>query len=198
MSAAVSVLPVDREAAIIDAALVVLARDGIGGVSLRAVAREAGVALGLAHYYFADKTALIGAALVQIGEQDLTIVRPPASLTPRQRLRSALDAALDGAYLHADYLSLRLQLWSLAAVDESFATINRATQRTYRDELAGLIAAARPDLGRAESRRRAADILTIQNGVWLTAAIIDEPTARRRALRRCKAIADALPHEEGR
>ena len=67
----------DREADILDAALAVLARDGIGGVTMRAVAREAEVSLGLANYYFTDKTSLVCAALRRIGEQDLEIVRPP-------------------------------------------------------------------------------------------------------------------------
>lgn len=38
----------DSAARILDAVLVLLSRHGIGGVSMRAVAREAGVALGLA------------------------------------------------------------------------------------------------------------------------------------------------------
>jgi AcrR family transcriptional regulator len=43
---------VDRPSQILDAVLALLAREGIAGVSMRAVSREAGVALGLVHYYF--------------------------------------------------------------------------------------------------------------------------------------------------
>jgi len=59
-----------KEQLILDAVLAVLARSGISGVSMRAVAREAGVALGLMNYYFTDKTSLIAAALRRLGEQD--------------------------------------------------------------------------------------------------------------------------------
>ena len=54
---------VDAPERILDATLAVLAREGVAGVSMRAVAREADVALGLANYHFDGKTALISAAL---------------------------------------------------------------------------------------------------------------------------------------
>ena len=49
----------DRQALILQAVIDLLARQGISGVSVRAVAREAGVALGLVSYYYEDKTSLL-------------------------------------------------------------------------------------------------------------------------------------------
>ena len=81
---------VDRQALILEAVLSLLSRDGIAGVSMRAVAREAGVALGLVHYYFDDKTSLIAASLRRGEEQALAIVEPDPMLPPDQVLRAAL------------------------------------------------------------------------------------------------------------
>src|SRR5207245_1461071 len=67
---------VDRRALILEAALSLLSRHGISGVSMRAVAREANVALGLVHYYYEDKTSLIAAALRRVEQQDIAIVEP--------------------------------------------------------------------------------------------------------------------------
>lgn len=197
MNTAADAPPRGREAAILDAALAVLARDGIGGVSMRAVAREAEVSLGLASYYFADKTALVAAALRRIGEEDLAIGRPGEG-TPGERLRAALDRVAAPELLRRDYLALRLQLWSLATVDETFAEINRTGHRRYLGELAGLIAAAVDGVDTAEAMRRAGEILVVQNGIWLTAAIFDDPTERRRSAERCLQIAFApiSPQEE--
>ena len=78
---------------ILDAALIVLARNGVGGVSMRAVAREADVALGLANYYFTNKTELIAAALRRIGEADLTLVAPTSD-DPVESLRTSLHLSL--------------------------------------------------------------------------------------------------------
>ncbi|MEO8267527.1 MAG: TetR family transcriptional regulator [Ilumatobacteraceae bacterium] len=182
--------PLDREAAILDAALVVLARHGIGGVTMRAVAHAAGVSLGLANYYFTDKTSLISAALRRIGEQDLDIVRADGG-TPADRLRRALRRVGDDELIRPQYMALRLQLWSLATVDRAFSEINRSAQRRYLDKLADLIAAAMPDLDHDEVARRAGDILVVQNGIWLTAALIDDREALDRSIERCEKIAFA-------
>ena len=60
----------DRQVRILEAALSLLSRRGISGVSMRAVAAEAKVALGLVNYYYEDKTSLIAAALHRVEEQD--------------------------------------------------------------------------------------------------------------------------------
>jgi len=180
---------VDRQALILEATLGLLASHGISGVSMRAVAREAKVALGLVHYYFDDKTALVAAALRRVGEQDLTIVEPDPRLAPADRLKSALQRVADKDFLTTEYLSLRLQLWALAQAHAEFAEINTTAQKRYREGLAALIRAARPDLDRAECRRRAADIDVVQNGLWLTALLGLDRASIRRSLVRTEAIA---------
>ena len=174
---------------ILDATLTVLAREGIAGVSMRAVAREAGVAVGLANYHFDSKTELISAALRRIGDKDMDLVTAPEGMDPGSALRHCLRLAVDPAFLTPAYLSLRLQLWSLAGVDDTFAAINQAAQRRYLDALAELIGAARPELQRHDVDERAADILIEQNGVWLTAILITDAAAVDRALDRCDQIA---------
>jgi AcrR family transcriptional regulator len=179
----------DRQGSILDAVLRLLAHGGISAVSIRAVAREAGIAPGLVGYYFPDKTSLIAAALRRIEEQDVALVAPSTNGEPEAVLLAALRRIVRPAFLTTDYLSLRLQLWSLAQVHHDFAEINTAAQQRYRAGLAGLIRAARPTLSRAECNRRAADIDVIQNGVWLTALLgLDKPSIRR-AVQRCEEIA---------
>ena len=174
---------------ILDATLRVLARAGVAGVSMRAVAREAEVAAGLANYHFDDKVGLISAALERVGAKDLELVAVGEAASPADRLRAALQRALDPAFLSREYLSLRLQLWSLAGVDDAFGEINRAAQQRYLDALAELVAEARPELASDEAQRRAADILIVQNGVWLTAVLIPDASVVRRALERTEMLA---------
>lgn len=174
---------------IVDAAMALLARSGLDGVSMRGVAREAGVAVGLANYHFGGKRDLVAAALERVGEMDLDLVRPETAGEAVDRLRRCLARALDPGVLTGDYLSLRMQLWALAAVDPAFARINAAAQRRYVAGLADLIEPARPELGRGEVERRAVDILIEQNGVWLTAILVTDEHAVARALDRCLAVA---------
>ena len=180
---------VDRKARILDAALALLSEQGISGVSMRAVAREADVALGLVHYYFDDKTSLVRAALRQVEEMDVALVEADPSLDPADGLRVALGRIADPEFLTTEYLSLRLQLWALAQAHEDFAQINTAAQARYRAGLADLIRAARPELSRRECNKRAADIDVVQNGIWLTALLGLDRASIRRSVRRCEEIA---------
>lgn len=177
------------EQRILDAVIAILGRGGIAAVSMRAVAKEAGVALGLMHYYFDDKTALIAAALRRVGEQDARLVEPIGLADAVGQLRFALRRVVDAEFLRADYLGLRLHLWSLAPIEPEFARINQEAQTRYRNGLANLVAAARPDLSAAEVARRAADILVVQNGMWLTSILIVDAEAIERSVVRCERIA---------
>ena len=188
-----TVAQVDRKAGrqerILDAVLALLSRHGISGVSMRAVAREAGVALGLVNYYYDDKVSLIGAALRRIEEQDVALVEPDPRRSPDQNLRTALRRVAHADFLTTEYLSLRLQLWALAQAHPQFAEINTTAQKRYRQGLAALIRAARPDLSAGEANRRAADIDVVQNGLWLTALLGLDRASIRRSVRRCEGIA---------
>ncbi|MFN8195807.1 MAG: TetR family transcriptional regulator [Nocardioidaceae bacterium] len=179
----------DRQELILDAVLRLLAEHGIAGVSIRSVAREAGVAHGLVGYYYADKVGLIRAALRRIEEDDVALVVPDPGLPAEARLRLALRRVADKEFLTTEYLSLRLQLWSLAKADPEFDQINTEAQSRYRKGLADLVRAARPDLSRAECTRRAADINVVQNGLWLTALLGLDRASIKRAVEHCEEIA---------
>src|SRR5437763_8963293 len=62
MSPKVGVAP-RRRAQIVRATIRCLARAGYSGLTMKTVAREAGVSKGILHYYFADKRAILVAAL---------------------------------------------------------------------------------------------------------------------------------------
>ncbi|MBT2595906.1 TetR/AcrR family transcriptional regulator [Arthrobacter sp. ISL-72] len=182
---------VDRQSRILEAALDLLSRHGISGVNMRAVAREAGVALGLVNYYYDDKTSLIRAALHRIDEHDLALVAPDPASSPDEQLRAALRRVAGPELLTTRYLSLRLHLWALAQAHEDFALINAAAFDRYLDGLATLIENAKPELSRDECRERAADIVVVQNGMWLTALLGVDQAAIQRSLARTEQIAFA-------
>jgi TetR/AcrR family transcriptional regulator, cholesterol catabolism regulator len=175
----------DRQQQILDAVLAVLARDGIAGLSVRAVATEAGVA----GYYFEGKAGMVEAALHRIGEQDVELLAVRPGTDPETAVRQALKRVASPRFLTTEYVTLRLQLWALARVDPSFAQVNTAAHDRYLKGLAGLIAAARPDLSASEVTRRATDVALIQNGIWLTSLLGADREAVRRAVSRCEELA---------
>ncbi|MHA7279521.1 TetR/AcrR family transcriptional regulator [Arthrobacter sp. MDT2-2] len=182
---------IDRQARILEAALDLLSRHGISGVSMRAVAREAGVALGLVNYYYEDKMSLIRAALHSVDEHDLALVASDPALPPDEQLRNALRRVAGPELLTTRYLSLRLHLWGLARAHEDFALINAAAFDRYLDGLAALIGKAKPELPARECKERAADIVVLQNGMWLTALLGVDKESIRRSIARTEEIAFA-------
>lgn len=90
--------PAGRRSAILDATLTVIAREGIGRTSHRAIAREADVPLGSTTYYFPSLRALVEEAL------ELCTTRMVEQLeTWSERLHGTDDLAADLAGLAYDY-----------------------------------------------------------------------------------------------
>ena len=182
---------VGRQTRILEAVLDLRSRHGISGVNMRAVAREAGVALGLVNYYYEDKSSLIRAALHRMDEHDLMLVAPDPASPPDEQLRKALRRVAAAELLTTRYLSLRLHLWALAQAHEDFALINAAAFERYLDGLATLIGNAKPELSPDECRERAADIVVVQNGMWLTALLGVDNASIERSIARTEQIAFA-------
>jgi AcrR family transcriptional regulator len=88
----------ERRAQLVDAALTVAADEGIGAATVRRVAEEAGVALGVVHYCFEDKNELFGALAARIVD-DLTGAGSAAlDLDDAPSLEDALQAAIAGLW----------------------------------------------------------------------------------------------------
>src|ERR1700754_2921025 len=101
-------------ARILDAAVKLIAREGIHDVRIARIAMEAGVSASLLHYHFASRDALLAEALEHsyemVGTTRMSGDEPAAS-----RLREMIDKCLpyDGP-LHDEWL-LWVELWLHAA-----------------------------------------------------------------------------------
>lgn len=137
----------DKRTLIVEAALDVLLAEGIGKLSMRRVAREAGVALGLAHYYFASKGELI-AALVGADGRRLRVEDPPPQAGDVSESEAWLGRAgrlvtLDRVRLSADIDSAALRD---PVVAEAAAQRHRDAESEMRHQLAAVSAAAAVEL----------------------------------------------------
>lgn len=143
---------------ILRATRVVLQRDGVGNLSIRAVAVEAGVNLALVHYHFHSRDGLLLAVL-----EDLN-----AELLARQRrMYARTDASLADKwaeaveYYRADldsgYVRILLELAAHGYANPQMAERVRAAMRGWQDLLHDVIVAA---LARFDIRAIGADELT--------------------------------------
>jgi AcrR family transcriptional regulator len=92
-------LPVaERRAQLVDAALAVAVAEGIAAVTVRRVAEEAGVALGVVHYAFADKDELLAAMAGRIVDELADAGASALEVDDGDDLARALTTAVDGIW----------------------------------------------------------------------------------------------------
>ncbi|WP_062520390.1 TetR/AcrR family transcriptional regulator [Demequina silvatica] len=87
----------ERRAALVEATLAVVERDGLSGTSARTIVRQAGMPLGALHYAFDSLDGLLAAAVDAVTEQERLAVEHlmPAADTVEDRLEAGLAAYVD-------------------------------------------------------------------------------------------------------
>lgn len=183
----------ETQTQILDAVMSVIVRDGVRGASMRSVAKEADVSLGLLSYHFDDKKSLIEAAFRRATDAllDASIEAGEAGAEPADQVREYIRGAFTDEFLDEDYLALRISLWAVARTDPTIGAVERDLYQRYADNLARFLAAARPDLSQAEVDARTTDVIVTQNGLWLNWARSGDAAALERGLARCESIAFA-------
>lgn len=181
----------DSQDQILEAVMSVIMREGVSGASMRTVAEEADVSVGLLSYHFDDKDSLIAAAYERAATRllDATTQVVASVEGPEERVRAWIRAPFIDEFLSADYLGLRVSLWAVARVNEKIAEVEQQLYGPYADGLADLIAEVLTDKDRAEIIDRVTDVLVVQNGLWLNYARYANPTDLERGLARCEGIA---------
>ena len=104
-----------RRGQIIRAAVTVLARQGYGETSLKDVAREAGVAPGLLHYYFESKQELLLEVVKRLEHEMITDWQTAVADIddPIERIVAALDHVADRCSRQPEFFRLLFDLYNL-------------------------------------------------------------------------------------
>jgi len=169
-----------RRAAIVRATIRCLARDGYSGLTMRKVAREAEVSQGILHYYFADKRAILVAALEAVAadlDRRVVAAQDRGPKDARARLLALVEACLRLAVEERAFWTVFVEFWGEMMHDRRLRAINAALyDRTRR--LIGAIVAQGVRVGtfrRTDPLRAAAVILGLVDGVSLQLTF--DPTA---------------------
>jgi AcrR family transcriptional regulator len=110
-----------QRTAILEAAVRVIGRDGIGGIKSAAIAREAGVSPGLVHYYFETlevltREAFLYADQVSVRERPNLVTEPGNG---RAELEARLCAWLDDGDAYEQAWAVWGELWHASRHDEA-------------------------------------------------------------------------------
>ncbi|HLY56714.1 MAG TPA: TetR family transcriptional regulator C-terminal domain-containing protein [Stellaceae bacterium] len=189
--------PEVRREGLVDAALRCLARDGHDGVSVRRIAAEAGVSVGLINHYYASIDELIAHAFETLA-RDLVrklldrVGEAPSS--PRARLTAFFQASYSPLLLDPNLLGVWVVFWSMLKHSPAMQAAQQRTWSEYREVLEQHLAAYAAEVGRSHVNVRlvALGLSAMLDGSWLEWCL--DPTSFRpeEGIALCEAWVDGL------
>ncbi|CAM5632767.1 TetR/AcrR family transcriptional regulator [Streptomyces aurantiogriseus] len=131
----------ERRRQLTEAAIRVMARDGVAKATTRAIAAEAGVSLSVFHYCFDSKQALVESVITTITDHSVTMVkeaiRPRATL--EETVRAGFQAYWNHVRTHPDEHMLTYELTQYALRQPGFEHLARRQYEVYGATYAELI-----------------------------------------------------------
>lgn len=125
-----------RRDEILESTWKLIAKQGLGGTNMRALAAEAGYANGALAYYFAGKDELLRAAFDHVQRQTMARVRAAAKgLKGLAALRAFVAEMLPDDELKRLEARVVLPFWSSAATQRPFARVHERALDTFRKEV---------------------------------------------------------------
>jgi len=166
-----------RRAELVEASWKVIAAEGLEGLTMRKVAEAAGCTTGRITHYFADREALVLAALraVNGAAGNRTDALLSGNAPPRQKLILCLEEGLPLDRTRQLEWKVWIAFWAAAASNPDLAKENDARHQGWIRALSPLIAAVAP---KADAEHEARILMGILDGLGLIAAI--NPTARNK------------------
>ena len=134
--------PVRREQ-IVRATIRCLAREGYTRLTMKKVAREAGVSQGILHYYFADKRTMLVATLTAVSrdlDRRVAAAQSRTTRDPAARLRALVRACLEVAVARPEFWVVFLEFWGEMVHDRRLRAVNAEVYTRTRQLIARLIA----------------------------------------------------------
>lgn len=185
--------PDARRADLIAAAARVLAREGTGGASVRAIAVEAGVSPGLVGHYFAGIDALIAATYAHVEHtvsEALDAAVATAGPDPRARLDAFVTASFSPPIASGELLATWTAFWSLVRSRDDIARQHDEQYAVFRARLESLLAEC--GLPAPRLRHAAIAITALVDGLWLELCLSPQAFSADEAGTIARSVLDAL------
>jgi len=183
--------PIRREQ-IVRATIRCLAREGYTRLTMKKVAREAGVSQGILHYYFADKRAMLVATLTTVSrdlDRRVAAAQSRTTRDPAARLRALVRACLEVAVRRPEFWVVFLEFWGEMVHDRRLREVNAEVYARTRRLIGRLITeGVRAGRFRAvDPERAAAVVLGLVDGVSLQLTFDPRAFSVTEAARLCDA-----------
>jgi len=189
--------PDARRDSLVEATLRSLAAHGHDGASVRRIAAEAGVSVGLINHHYASIDELIAAAYEKVAlgiVRQLTEVTEAAPPSPRERLSAFFRASCSPAIINPDLLGVWVVFWSMIKHSPIMQETQRHTFAEYRAILERHLTDYAVEIGLNDTDMRLSTIglSALLDGVWLELSLNPSGFAPEEAVRLCEAWIDGL------
>ena len=187
----------DRRQALIEATIASLRRHGHEGLSVRRIAAEAGVSIGLINHHFPNKNSLVAESYRHFSRQlsegfAAAVQRAPSE--PRARLRAFFDANFSRPNLDPQVLTAWIVFWGLFRQSPEMRKVHDEVGRGYGELLHSLLT----DLMRAHRRPRLElrlaeiGLTALLDGLWLEWCLDPQNFKPKEAVLLCEAWIESL------
>lgn len=187
----------ERRQELIEATLRSLKKRGHEGLSVRSIAAEAGVSIGLITHYFPNKNRLVAESYRYFSRQLEDGFREAveqAAANPRARLHAFIDAVFSRPSLDPRVLTAWVVFWGLFRSSPEMRRVHGEGHRGYGALLSTLLADYERAVGRFRMTRRLAEtgLAALLDGLWLEWCLDAKRFRPQEAVRLCEAWLDAL------
>ncbi|MGE0030999.1 MAG: transcriptional regulator BetI [Steroidobacteraceae bacterium] len=193
----------ERRQALVEATIGSLKRHGHEGLSVRRIAAQAGVSIGLINHHFPNKDALVAASYRQFSRQlaagfQAAVERAPRD--PRARLSAFIEAVFARPNLDPRVLTAWVVFWGLFRQSPEIRRAHREEGRGYGALPGLLLRDLLKQRARPASRARVATIglTALLDGLWLEWCLDPKGFRPAEAIALCEEWIDRVALRTGR
>jgi AcrR family transcriptional regulator len=186
----------DRREMLVDATLRCLADASVDRLSVRAIAAEAGVSVGLMNHHYASKDALVADAYKRAAADLLAGLREAVEAAPddpRSRLDAFFTQSFSARVLDPKLLKVWTSFWILADRSSHVQATHERNNLQYRDLLERLLLDLLADApASAHLRLAAIGLSALIDGLWLEWCLDPTTFTPEEGMLLCQSWTDAL------
>ena len=164
--------PASRRDAIIDATIRVIGRKGLAGASIRAIAHEMGLSIGVVTHHFVDKAALLCAALESCFQPWKAMVEQAQTIeSPLEQLRFVMLTSLGDERHPPAQMQVWLGMLSQIDLDDGVAAAYRTQYRQTRQDIVSILDACQREQlidAALDTEDEAARLLSLADGLLVS------------------------------
>src|SRR5690625_1202710 len=180
-----------RRRQLIDATIDSIHDVGFSATTLQSISRRAGLSTGLVAHYFKDKDGLLEATLRSLASDLSAVIAEKLGLavTPRERLQAIIAGLLAPEQFEPRIARVWLAFWGQV----THAPKLKRVQNIYEKRLlSNLRHAFRDVLTREDAEQQAIALAALIDGLWLRAALSQEPSNAEQAQALCLEYIDSI------